>query len=69
MALPAWSLISPSKSDHPCMLACVIPALIAKLYTSFLPQHDDFTVAMLAGEEETYADDKNVTCGLERIRK
>lgn len=58
MASPAWLLISPSNSDHPCILACVISALIAQLYTSFLPQHDDFTVAMMAGAEEAYTDDK-----------
>lgn len=70
MALPARSLISLSTSVHSSMLACVkLSATTARLYTSFLPQRDDFTVARLAWTEETYADDENVTCGLDWVRK
>lgn len=49
MALPAWSLTSLSKSVLSSTLARVkLPAMTAQLYTSFLPQRDDFTVARLA---------------------
>lgn len=52
---------------HSSMLACVkVPATTAPLYTSFLPQHDDFTAARLARAEEAYVDDGN---SLDWIRK
>lgn len=45
---------------HSSMLACVkVPATTAPLYTSFLPQHDDFSAARLARAEEACVDDGN----------
>lgn len=70
MDLQAWGLISLSKSVHWSVLSCVkLPSTTAHFYTSFLPQHDDFTVARLAWAEETYADGENVTYSLDWISK
>lgn len=62
-----FASMEPHLSVHVCSFihASLCKTTTARLYTSFLPQRDDFTVARLARTEEAYADDENVTCGLD----